>query len=65
MNRAQRLQSDDNRAIAATHADDVGETDIARLAFELFERRGGEHGHDIEDWLAAERELRETVTTAA
>jgi Protein of unknown function (DUF2934) len=26
-------------------------------AYELFEQRGGEHGHDIEDWLQAEIEL--------
>jgi hypothetical protein len=32
--------------------------DIARRAYELFEQRGREHGHDVEDWLQAERELR-------
>jgi Protein of unknown function (DUF2934) len=26
-------------------------------AYQLFEQRGGEHGHDIEDWLQAEMEL--------
>lgn len=26
-------------------------------AYELFEQRGSEHGHDIEDWLQAELEL--------
>ncbi len=31
---------------------------VARRAFELFLARGGAHGHDREDWLAAERELR-------
>ena len=30
---------------------------IARRAYELFLQRGGEHGHDWEDWLMAEREL--------
>ena len=30
---------------------------IARRAFELFQQRGWRHGHDVEDWLAAEREL--------
>jgi len=30
---------------------------IARRAYERFEMRGGEHGHDEEDWLEAEREL--------
>jgi hypothetical protein len=32
--------------------------DIARRAFELYERRGGEHGHDWDDWFQAETELR-------
>jgi hypothetical protein len=30
---------------------------IARRAFELFEKRGGECGHDWEDWFQAESEL--------
>jgi HSP20 family protein len=30
---------------------------IARRAFELFEARGSEHGHDREDWFHAESEL--------
>jgi hypothetical protein len=30
---------------------------IARTAYELFERRGLMHGHDVEDWLEAERRI--------
>ena len=30
---------------------------IARRAFELFEKRGREHGHDWEDWFRAESEF--------
>jgi hypothetical protein len=30
---------------------------IARHAYELFETRGCEHGHDWEDWFRAESEL--------
>ena len=30
---------------------------IARRAFELWERRGRHDGHDVDDWLLAEREL--------
>ena len=33
--------------------------DIAMRAYELFEQRGGEHGHDWDDWYRAERELRQ------
>jgi hypothetical protein len=29
--------------------------EVARKAYELFERRGGVHGHDLEDWLEAEQ----------
>lgn len=31
--------------------------EVAELAYELFMQRGGQHGHDLEDWLAAERRL--------
>ena len=37
----------------------VTERDIARRAYERYLARDGEHGHDIEDWLQAERELRD------
>ena len=30
---------------------------IAQRAYELFLERGGEHGHDVEDWLRAEGEI--------
>ena len=30
---------------------------IARRAYELYETRGREDGHDLEDWLHAETEL--------
>jgi hypothetical protein len=31
---------------------------VARLAFELYEKRGRHDGHDMDDWLRAEQELR-------
>jgi hypothetical protein len=34
---------------------------VARKAFELFERRGGHEGHDVEDWLEAERLVKEEL----
>jgi len=37
---------------------------IARRAFELFEKRGREHGHDWEDWFQAESELLRPVSIA-
>ena len=33
--------------------------EIARRAYERYEQRGGAHAHDWDDWLQAERELRE------
>ena len=32
---------------------------IARRAYELFEKRGREMGHDLDDWLRAEHEMME------
>ena len=32
-------------------------SDIARRAYDLYLARGCEHGHDVDDWLQAEREL--------
>ncbi len=37
---------------------------IARRAYELFEKRGGEHGHDWEDWFRAESELLRPVSVS-
>ena len=30
---------------------------LAKRAYELYVQRGQEHGHDIEDWLEAERQI--------
>ena len=30
---------------------------IRRRAYEIFEARGGQSGHGVEDWLQAEREI--------
>ena len=39
----------------------VTNADIARRAYDLYLARGCESGHDAEDWLQAERDLRGTV----
>jgi len=31
--------------------------EVARRAYELYQARGGERGHELEDWLQAEREV--------
>jgi DUF2934 family protein len=47
------------RATKSAPSPSITEHDIARRAYHLFLARGCEHGHDIEDWLQAERELKE------
>ena len=29
--------------------------EIARVAYELYKKRGRAHGHDLEDWISAEK----------
>ena len=43
----------------------VTDRDIARRAYELYEKRGREHGHDLDDWLQAERELQHALSSTA
>jgi hypothetical protein len=40
---------------------EVRHADIARRAFHLFEERARQHGHDVVNWLQAEREAREAI----
>jgi len=35
----------------------VYEEEVADRAYEFYQKRGGEHGHDREDWFEAERQL--------
>lgn len=50
---------------AVAIASGVTESDIARRAFELYCDRGREDGHDVDDWLNAERELRDASKSSA
>jgi hypothetical protein len=38
--------------------------EIARRAYQLYEERGREHGHDWEDWFLAEHDLRQRAVRA-
>jgi len=42
-------------------ATNITESDIARRAYDLYLARGCKPGHQLEDWLQAERELREGI----
>jgi hypothetical protein len=46
------------KVAAATTVAEPSEQEIAIRAHELFLKRGGEAGHELEDWLQAERELK-------
>ncbi len=41
------------------------EQQIQQRAYELYEQRGRTDGHDLEDWLQAEREIKGTQADAA
>jgi hypothetical protein len=43
----------------------VTDDEIARRAYDLFLSRRGEHGHDVEDWVQAERELKGATLSEA
>lgn len=43
---------------------DVSEM-IAKRAHEIFHNRGGEHGHALDDWLEAEREVQASLIEPA
>ena len=46
------------RTLEPSTVSDGLQKQIARLAFQLYESRGREDGHDVEDWMQAEAVLR-------
>jgi hypothetical protein len=38
---------------------EVSRDGIARRAYEIYVQRGGQNGSDVEDWLRAEKEIRD------
>ena len=60
-----RVKTDENAApmadavsTAASEPPTITKADIARHAYDLYLARGCKHGHAIEDWVQAERDLR-------
>ena len=51
----------ESNVLAGNQSANLPDHDIARRAFELYCERGCQHGHDTDDWLQAERELRDSV----
>jgi hypothetical protein len=66
-----KVKTDERSAVAVDRAPSVlndgaaSEHNVACRAYELHLARGCEHGHDVEDWLQAEQELRETARLTA
>jgi hypothetical protein len=59
-NERAEAQEEQDRSLNSTH-----EEKIRRRAYEICLERGGEPGHDLEDWLQAERELTADQSKAA
>jgi hypothetical protein len=67
MAKSAKRKTDDRVGVAADRAPsvrpsepiDIAQKDIARRAYDLFLARGCEQGHELEDWLRAEQELRQ------
>jgi hypothetical protein len=55
-----KVKSDNNKPARAAEqlSSSVTEETIARRAYELYLKRAGEAGRDLDDWLEAERLLR-------
>ena len=63
------MRTNRTKKTLATVVDDSPglEDRVRQCAYELYEARGREDGHDVEDWINAESEIRQTkfrTTTA-
>jgi hypothetical protein len=56
------LDRDINANPPADEPGEVSPVEIASEAYARYVARGREDGHDVEDWLAAERSLRQRAT---
>lgn len=41
----------------------ISEQEIAERAYAIYLTRGAEDGHDLDDWLQAEQQLREQISS--
>jgi hypothetical protein len=58
--RAKRARPNGKNSVRQTTA--APAESIAEVAHRLFVARGGSHGHDLDDWLEAERQVLATMT---
>ena len=55
----ERVQQAPGDAVAARPSGEPSDEDIRARAYEMYLERGGHHGLDFDDWVRAERELRQ------
>ena len=56
---SQRVQQAPGDAVAARSTTEPSDEEIRARAYEMYLERGGDHGLDLDDWVRAERELRQ------
>jgi hypothetical protein len=59
MAKPQPVAAPDEDTSGAPSQETVTRDDVARRAYDLYLARGRADGHDVDDWLEAERELRD------
>ena len=52
-------RQDDDRSEQGVDSGAIDRERIQRRAYERYQERGSDDGHDLDDWLEAERETRE------
>jgi hypothetical protein len=63
MKRDERAATAPDRSPRPTRRAALTSTDIAHRAYDLYLARGCEHGHDVDDWVQAEREVQADAAT--
>ncbi len=58
------VTASDRTARRAARSRAITDAGIARRAYDLYLVRGREDGHDVEDWVQAERELNGSMVAA-
>jgi len=48
------------KVIMGKHEEHLSENIVSRVAYKIYEQRGYQHGQDMDDWLVAERKIKET-----
>ena len=56
---SERVQQAPGDAVAARPSSEPSDEEIRARAYEMYLERGGDHGRDFDDWVRAERELRQ------